>query len=50
MVSDAVIKTKKKAPPGLGDLIGLYELSNQAEGKSPKTTSWYTEMLQAYST
>ncbi len=31
------------------DLISLYELSNQAEGKSPKTVSWYTEMLQAFS-
>ena len=26
-------------------LIALYERSNQAEGKSPKTVSWYSDIL-----
>jgi len=31
------------------DLIQRYELSNRAEGKSPKTVLWYTEMLRLFS-
>ena len=29
----------------IDDLIELYEVSNQAEGKSPKTVSWYSDIL-----
>ncbi len=32
----------------LDKLIELYEISNQADGKSPKTTSWYTEILGSF--
>ena len=32
----------------LDELIAIYEVSNMAEGKSPKTTSWYTDMLAAF--
>jgi len=32
----------------LEELIARYQLSNQAEGKSPKTVRWYTEMLRAF--
>jgi len=30
------------------ELINRYQLSNQAEGKSPRTVRWYTEMLRAF--
>ena len=33
----------------IDDLISRFELSNRAEGKSPKTTVWYTEMLMPFS-
>lgn len=36
------------ANPGLKDLTKIYQLSNQVEGKSPKTTVWYDEMLRAF--
>jgi site-specific recombinase XerD len=32
----------------IGELIGRFELSNTAEGKSPKTVLWYSEMLSAF--
>jgi len=32
----------------LGKLIRLYETFNQAEGKSPKTISWYTDTLLTF--
>ena len=32
----------------LGKLILHFEQSNKAEGKSPKTVSWYTEMLEVF--
>jgi len=35
--------------PTIDNLIGRFELSNRAEGKSPKTTAWYTEMLLPFS-
>ena len=31
------------------EVISLYEISNQAEGKSPRTIAWYTEILLAFS-
>ena len=32
----------------LGKLILHFEQSNKAEGKSPKTVTWYTEMLDSF--
>ncbi len=49
MVQAAVINSKATAPKSLEELITLYELSNRAEGKSPKTIAWYNEMLGAFS-
>ena len=35
----------KKAVLTIDKLIALYEISNRAEGKSPKTVSWYSDIL-----
>ncbi|MFC1909423.1 tyrosine-type recombinase/integrase [Chloroflexota bacterium] len=35
--------------PDIQKLIKRYELANRAEGKSPRTIPWYTEMLMSYS-
>jgi len=35
--------------PDIQELIKRYELSNVAEGKSPKTTAWYNNMLTLFS-
>ena len=32
----------------IGEPISRFELSNTAEGKSPKTVLWYSEMLSAF--
>ena len=34
---------------GFDGLVTAYEISNQAEGKSPRTIAWYTEMLMSFS-
>jgi len=39
---------KKEAAKGLQQLADTYRLSNQVEGKSIKTVTWYHEMLQAF--
>jgi len=44
-----VVLTKKAETLTIDELISRYDLSNQAEGKSPKTVAWYTEMLTAFS-
>ncbi len=43
--------TNKKAvvSPDMMELTNRYQLSNQADGKSPRTVGWYTEMLRAFS-
>jgi len=33
----------------IDELISRYELSNRADGKSPKTVRWYNEMLRLFS-
>ena len=33
----------------IDELITRYELSNRADGKSPKTVRWYNEMLNSFS-
>jgi site-specific recombinase XerD len=42
------VETKEKVCPSLDKLIIIYEVSNQAEGKSSKTARWYSEMLSAF--
>lgn len=38
----------RKATLTIKLLIELYETSNRAEGKSPKTVSWYTDILSLF--
>lgn len=47
----ASLKSKKIATTSLDlrELIARYQISNQAEGKSPRTIAWYTEMLMSFS-
>lgn len=44
------VKSKKLAtvPLGFRELIAWYHISNQAEGKSPRTIAWYNEMLTSF--
>jgi len=44
------VKSKKIATTSLGlrELIAWYQISNQADGKSPRTITWYTEMLMSF--
>lgn len=39
----------KMAAVTIDDLISRYELSNRADGKSPKTIAWYSDMLRSFS-
>ncbi len=41
------IKTREKAHK-LFELIEYYEVCNRAEGKSPKTISWYAANLKSF--
>jgi len=40
---------KKKPASTIDELIGRYELSNRADGKSASTISWYSDMLMSFS-
>lgn len=42
-------KSNNMAPVTLDDFIYRYELSNRADGKSPKTIRWYDEILTSFS-
>ena len=44
-----VLPSEKEAVLTIDELVILYEESNQAEGKSPKTVTWYREMLALFS-
>lgn len=48
MKTTAVKLSSKMTGPGIDDLISRYELSNRADGKSPKTIRWYTEILRCF--
>ena len=39
---------KKKPTPTISELISRYELSNMSDGKSPKTVSWYSDILHSF--
>lgn len=41
--------TRNEAAQTIDNLIIRYELSNQADGKSPKTISWYKDILTQFS-
>ena len=43
-----VYRKRNSDDSGYNELINLYEISNRAEGKSEKTTTWYGEMLSAF--
>ncbi len=42
------VDAANKKDSALSHLFSRYQLSNQAEGKSPKTVQWYNEMLRAF--
>jgi len=47
--TETALPKKKAATQTIDELVGRYELSNVAEGKSPKTTAWYRDMLTLFS-
>lgn len=38
----------RKSMLTIGELVSRYELSNIAEGKSPKTITWYSDILRSF--
>lgn len=40
---------EKKAALTIDEAVGLYQLSNIADGKSPRTIGWYSDILKAFS-
>lgn len=44
-----VVITKKVEAIAIDKLVSRYALSNQADGKSPSTIKWYTEILTSFS-
>jgi len=46
---ETALPHKKVAAQTIDELVGRYELSNIAEGKSPKTIAWYRDMLTLFS-
>ena len=48
LIPNTVVLTKPKKILSIDGLIRRYELSNQADGKSPRTISWYTDMLTLF--
>jgi site-specific recombinase XerD len=49
VVSNTLVLKKPVKAITIDELIHHYALSNQADGKSPKTISWYTDMLSQFS-
>ncbi|MFC1954807.1 tyrosine-type recombinase/integrase, partial [Chloroflexota bacterium] len=45
---EKIALTKSRKASYIDELIRRYAVSNQADGKSPKTISWYNEMLGAF--
>ena len=48
-MTKTLVLERKAVSPTINELISSYEISNQADGKSPKTIAWYTEMLMSFS-
>jgi site-specific recombinase XerD len=49
MKTETALPQKKVTAQNIKELVGRYELSNIAEGKSPKTIAWYRDMLTQFS-
>jgi len=47
--TETALSQKKVAAQTIDELVSRYEFSNVAEGKSPKTTAWYRDMLTLFS-
>jgi site-specific recombinase XerD len=47
--TETTLPQKKAAAQSIDKLVGGYELSNIAEGKSPKSIAWYRDMLTQFS-
>ena len=45
-----VVLTKKVEALTIDEFVSRYALSNQADGKSPKTIAWYRDILNQFST
>ena len=48
-MADTVVLTKRVQVLTIGELLNRYALSNQADGKSPKTIAWYRDILNQFS-
>ncbi len=48
-MTKTLVLGKQELALAINELISRYEISNQADGKSPRTIPWYTEMLMAFS-
>jgi len=42
--TETALTQKKVAALNIDELISRYTLSNQADGKSPKTIAWYRDI------
>ena len=49
VVADQVVLKKPVKVLTIGELLDRYSISNQADGKSPKTIAWYRDMLTQFS-
>ena len=49
VVADTVVVKKPVHVLTIGEVLNHYGLSNQVDGKSPKTIAWYSDMLMTFS-
>ena len=49
-MADTVVVKKPVHVLTIGELLNCYGLSNQVDGKSPKTIAWYRDILNQFST
>ncbi len=49
MKASAVVVENNKVVLTIDEVINRYELSNRADGKSPKTIAWYRDILNQFS-
>ncbi len=49
MRSHATLVNNQKRASTIEEIIRRYEVSNQADGKSPRTIAWYRDMLMSFS-
>ena len=48
IVPNTIVLTKPTQVLTIGELLKRFTLSNQADGKSPKTITWYRDMLTQF--